>query len=414
MVNFGGSSLRTCRSVILRLRNVVGLRLHFLPVPAPTSCCACYWLTPASLTLAPHVRSNAVKAVHPSCPICISTCSRQSLITADVQKTQLGLRHVRHLSQYVQGVRHLQKLKENEDFCRGSWTEGKFAVLYDLRPLLVPTGERKPWRIAWKSAKDLSEFLKEDFHTEESVVLNCNILDPRGPPKFAVNILPKSEPDHREKIERGLGASAVSGRKAFFVISKTDARILAQCIPLLQWHLRSRFCSNCGELTAKDPSGSKRTCPKCSTIHYPVLSPVAIVLVTNGNSCLVVRQPRFMAGMYSAISGFLEPGESLESAVRREVAEEVGLEVEEVKFYSSQSWAFPLSSLMLGCHASLKPGTSDKVSLDEAELEDSRWLHREEVLTIMERGSPKGSSIWLPPAMAIAHHLLKSWALEKN
>ncbi|XP_038062257.1 NAD(P)H pyrophosphatase NUDT13, mitochondrial-like isoform X2 [Patiria miniata] len=287
-----------------------------------------------------------------------------------------------------------------------------------MLPAPIPLYEGKHlkiMKIAWKHSDELSELLKEDFRADESIVLNCNISDPTSPPKFAINIASKSsEPDHKEKFEKRFGSTTVSGRTSLFVVSKTDARILGQCLPHLQWHIRHQFCSNCGERTTKDPSGSKRTCPTCSTVHYPILSPVAIVLVTNGDRCLVVRQPRFMAGMYSAISGFLEPGESLEAAVRREVAEEVGLEVEEVKFFSSQSWAFPLSSLMLGCHASIKHGTTDHVSLDEAELEDSRWLHREEVLTILDKSSPKDDDIWLPPEVAIAHRLLKSWALKEN
>ncbi|XP_033644245.1 nucleoside diphosphate-linked moiety X motif 13-like [Asterias rubens] len=321
-------------------------------------------------------------------------------------------------STFVQGMRHLQKLKEDqdEDFCRESWASGRFLVLYDMKPVLKQLEDGKQWGIAWSNVNDLCDILQEAHQStvEESIVLNCISSDTSGPAKFAFNIPAKTDPEHKREIEEALGGFAVSERKAFFVVSREDARVLSQCFALLQWHSKNGFCSNCGSKTNKDPPGAKRVCPNCEVIHYPAVSPVAIVLVTNGDRCLVVRQKKFPPAMYSAIAGFCEPGEALEATVRREIAEEVGLEVEDVTFFSSQPWAFPSSTLMLGCHAHVKQGTADEVNLDEAELEGSRWLHRDEVKAILKENTPgRGDGVWFPPSRAIAHHLLKSWASQQ-
>jgi NAD+ diphosphatase len=140
--------------------------------------------------------------------------------------------------------------------------------------------------------------------------------------------------------------------------------------------------------------------------HFPRTDPVVIMLAVDGDACLLGRQPRFPKGMYSALAGFLEPGETIEAAVRREIQEEAGVACGEVRYFASQPWPFP-SSLMIGCFAEAR---SLALEVDRVELEDARWFPRDEALALLERRHPDGLAAPIP--MAIAHHLLKRWAYD--
>jgi NAD+ diphosphatase len=180
--------------------------------------------------------------------------------------------------------------------------------------------------------------------------------------------------------------------------------VLAQAKSLLHWHARHRFCSQCGAATQAAEAGWKRACPACSAQHFPRTDPVVIMLVCDGDACLVGRQPRFNPGMYSALAGFIEPGETVEAAVRREVAEEAGVTVGAVAYHASQPWPFP-ASLMIGCFGQ---ALSRGIVVDRTELEDARWISRDEVRAMFEGRHPGGL---VPPApIAIAHHLLRAFA----
>jgi NAD+ diphosphatase len=179
---------------------------------------------------------------------------------------------------------------------------------------------------------------------------------------------------------------------------------LAQARSLCNWHARHRFCSVCGNPTVVRNGGYRRDCPVCSAEHFPRTDPVVIMLSVDGERCLLGRQQRFAPGMYSCLAGFVEPGETIEDAVRRETAEEAGITVGRVRYYSSQPWPFP-SSLMIGCHAE---ALSTEVTPDEAELEDCRWFPRSEVLAMLAGEHAQG--IKCPPPIAIAHRLIRAWA----
>ncbi len=180
--------------------------------------------------------------------------------------------------------------------------------------------------------------------------------------------------------------------------------VMAQAKSILHWHARHRFCAQCGAPTQAAAAGWKRLCGACSAQHFPRTDPVVIMLVIDGDSCLVGRQPRFNPGMYSALAGFIEPGETVEAAVRREVAEESGVRVGAVAYHASQPWPFP-ASLMLGCFAQ---ALSREILVDTNELEDARWLGRDEVRAMFAGHHPGGL---IPPApIAIAHHLLRAFA----
>lgn len=182
-----------------------------------------------------------------------------------------------------------------------------------------------------------------------------------------------------------------------------DAAIWGAGRSLLSWHARHRFCAVCGSASVPAKAGWSRRCVGCATEHFPRVDPVTIMLVVYGDEVLLGRQPRFPPRRFSALAGFVEPGESLEEAVRREVMEEAGVPVAAVRYLASQPWPFP-SSLMIACMAE---ATATAITLDERELDDARWFTRGEVTAAMA-GEPDAAFI-APPPFAIAHTLLAEW-----
>jgi len=178
---------------------------------------------------------------------------------------------------------------------------------------------------------------------------------------------------------------------------------MAQAVSLLTWHENHKFCGRCGTETVMRDGGYRRTCPNCEAQHFPRTDPVAIMMVVHEDKCLLARGAHFGPGMYSCLAGFIEPGETIENAVRRETFEETNLPVGRVLYHASQPWPFPYS-LMIGCHAE---ALSDEFMLDKAELEDGRWFSRKEVVAMLDRSHPDG--LMTPPPGAIAAHLIRSW-----
>jgi NAD+ diphosphatase len=178
---------------------------------------------------------------------------------------------------------------------------------------------------------------------------------------------------------------------------------IAEAKAVLHWHLRHRFCPNCGVATQVVDGGWKRNCPSCKTEHFPRTDPVVIMLPIAGERCLLGRSPRFAPTMWSCLAGFLEPGESIEDAVHRETREEAGIACGRVVYFASQPWPFP-SSLMIGCHAE---AVTHEIVVDRQELEDARWFSRDEVATMLMRKHSDG--LTTPPPVAIAHHIIRAW-----
>ncbi|MEA2934962.1 MAG: diphosphatase [Variibacter sp.] len=172
---------------------------------------------------------------------------------------------------------------------------------------------------------------------------------------------------------------------------------------MLAWHARHRFCANCGKPTQVVSGGWKRDCAACETEHFPRTDPVVIMLAIDGERCLLGRQTRFPPGTYSCLAGFVEPGETIEDAVRRETVEEAGIRCGRVRYFASQPWPFPMS-LMIGAHAE---ATSSTITVDHNELEDARWFERDEVARMLVRAHPDRLST--PPPIAIAHHIIRAW-----
>ena len=178
---------------------------------------------------------------------------------------------------------------------------------------------------------------------------------------------------------------------------------LAEGKALLGWHARHRFCPNCGAPTQPVEGGWRRDCARCMTQHFPRTDPVAIMLAVDGERCLLGRSHRFQSGMWSCLAGFIEPGEAIEDAVRREIHEEAGIVCGRVAYFASQPWPFP-SSLMIGCHAQ---ALSREIIVDRTELDDARWFDREEVALMLARQHPDGFTA--PQPVAIAYHIIRAW-----
>src|SRR5829696_7377522 len=212
-------------------------------------------------------------------------------------------------------------------------------------------------------------------------------LDDRGP-VFA------AEGDRSRQSLLGL-------REAAAALPQADGGLAAYAAALLNWHRRHRFCANCGAPTEVRDAGHVRHCPRCGAEHHPRTDPVVIMLVLRGDDVLLGRQPSWPPGRYSALAGFVEPGESLEEAVAREVREEAQVEIGPPRYVSSQPWTFP-ASLMLGFVA---PWASGEPRVGDEELEDARWFTRAELRDAVAQRGP----LRLPPPLAIARRLLDGW-----
>lgn len=189
-------------------------------------------------------------------------------------------------------------------------------------------------------------------------------------------------------------------------LTPRDAELAATAKAVLGWHTSHRFCACCGVESVMAQAGWQRDCPACGRHHFPRTDPVVIMLITHGNSVLLGRSPGWPEGMYSLLAGFIEPGETMEAAVRREVFEEVGVKVGDVGYLASQPWPFP-ASLMFGCAG---VALTTALDIDPVEIEDAMWVSREEMAQAFAGEHPT-----ILPARkgAIAHFLLEAWLADR-
>jgi NAD+ diphosphatase len=203
-------------------------------------------------------------------------------------------------------------------------------------------------------------------------------------------------------LPRNLGVRPVTVRDVGATLSARDAGLFVTAVALANWHASHPRCPRCGAATEPVQAGWVRRCPNDGTDHFPRSDPAIIVLIHDGaDRCLLGRQPTWPRGRYSTLAGFVEPGESLEQAVAREVREESGVDVADIVYRGSQPWPFP-ASLMLGFEARVVAG---EARVTDDELEDVRWFSRDEV----RRGADVGGTPGLPPPASIAHWLITNW-----
>ena len=275
---------------------------------------------------------------------------------------------------------------------RAKDSASKFLPMWDLN---VPITNGTEGSLGWLSFEDL---------TRMGVDAVPVFLGISGQEAFFVVDISKDEDAVRELQERGDWVYQ-DARTATEFLSGAESGIVAQARAQVNWHNRNGFCSICGHETVVLRGGQVRQCSKCETQHYPRTDPVVITVVSDGDRCLLGRSRGRGAPVnrYSALAGFVDQGESIEEAVAREIMEEAGIRISNIRYHSSQPWPFP-SSLMIGCHA--QAVTTD-IAMDDVEMADVRWFQREEVLRALDGTS---EDLVVPGPIAIAHHLIKAWA----
>ncbi len=217
-----------------------------------------------------------------------------------------------------------------------------------------------------------------------------------GAPRFAVALDPAADPPE------GLPGAFGDLRLAAGRLSIEDASALGTARTVFSWHRSHGFCARCGHATTVDRGGWRRTCTRCDSEHFPRVDPVVIMLITHRDRILLGRAPSWPAGMFSCLAGFLEPGETVEAAARREAMEEASVEIGEVTYLMSQPWPFP-RSLMLGLRAEAR---SDAVRVDGIELAEARWFSRAQIAQVLDGTHPDAAA---PAPIALAHHLIRWW-----
>jgi NAD+ diphosphatase len=240
---------------------------------------------------------------------------------------------------------------------------------------------------------DKARIIANQLHFEEAVDAEAVFLgfDVEG------NVIFAGEAALPLEDARDLRSLAIEGQ-----LAAQDLATLAQARSLLHWHQRHRFCANCGHETEMKDGGYRRHCPHCTADHFPRTDPVAIIVVRSGDNFLLGRQTSWAPGRYSALAGFIEPGETIEEAARREVLEESGIRVGPITYVASQPWPYP-SSLMIGL---IGEALNQDIVIDKTELEDARWFSRAEVRLMFDERHPQGLGV--PPPMAIAHKILET------
>ena len=274
--------------------------------------------------------------------------------------------------------------------------DARFLVVFGDRPLVARCDGTRPTAFLDRTTAE-----RFGADVERAVFLGlAPVADGEAPPWFAVAAPRDDEAlGGRDDVEAiDLRALALAGS-----LAPGEYGALAAGRANLHWHATHRFCARCGAASRMAAAGWKRICPACGAEHFPRTDPVVIMLITDGERCLLGRSPRFPPGMWSCLAGFMEPGETIEAAVRRETHEEAGIAVGRVDYFASEPWPFP-ASLMIGV---VGRATSRTIRRDEIELDDCRWFDRAETARLLDGSHPDG--LFAPPPIAVAHHLLAAF-----
>lgn len=284
--------------------------------------------------------------------------------------------------------------RASDERTRPEWIESLIAAPSSV---LVPLYRGDPLAVGDK-AGFLSFGARREFSADATVIF---LGRDEARAYFAIDASAAPSPESAPFADLG---RYVPLREAAASFSGRDLSIIGQARWLLEWHRRHRHCAACGASTDIIDGGAKRLCPTCKAEHFPRSDPVAIVLPTHEDHCLLGRSPNFPAAFYSALAGFVEAAETPEACAAREAREEAGVTLSSVRYQFSQPWPFP-SSLMMGFIADAR---SRELSLDRKELEDARWISREGILRLLE--GERRDDLRLPPRFAIARRLIERWA----
>ena len=274
--------------------------------------------------------------------------------------------------------------------------DARVLALFDLRVPILPSEDGSTARIRWLT-----------FHAVGTIAKPVDTVflgeSDNGAPLFGCNFSPlqlSKVPAIAEAMKPlvDLRSLAVQG-----VLSEPELLLVSQVRSLMSWHAVNRCCSRCGGLTRFADGGWRKHCGACSLDAYPRMDPAVIMLITRGGRCLLGHEHRFPEKMYSTLAGYVEPGDDIEHAVRREIKEEAGIDVGEVRYIASQPWPFP-HSLMIGCWGE---ALNDELILDKTEIADARWFTREEAAAMLEGRQPDG--LFAPPSISMAHTLIKGF-----
>jgi len=271
----------------------------------------------------------------------------------------------------------------------------KVLLLADVRIPIHPTADNAPPFVRWLSVPEVRAL---------AAPLDFAFLgeDETGAAVFACNV----PPSHRDfaSVQDALHplvdlrSLAVQG-----VSHETDLLLAAQARALLGWHAHNRCCTRCGGALRSIEGGWSRTCSGCGQNTWPRTDPAVIMLITRGERALLGHELRFPDKFYSTLAGYIEPGDDIERAVRREVMEEAGIEVGSVRYVASQPWPFP-HSLMIGCWGE---ALTEAITLDRTELSDARWFDRAELTAMLALTHPEG--LYVPPSISMAHTLIRAF-----
>jgi NAD+ diphosphatase len=278
--------------------------------------------------------------------------------------------------------------------------DARFLVLADAKPVIRSNEQRTEASIRWLTRQQMHDL---GLPTADALFLGCD--HDTGAGRFAVAVT-----EHRARNAPGglelmrpivdLRSLAMQG-----IMSEEELSLVGQAKALAHWHEDHRCCGHCGGTTLIKDAGWRRKCWACGKEHFPRTDPVVIMLVVDakGDRCLLGHEARFVENMYSTLAGFIEPGEDIEHAVQREVLEEAGIEVGEVRFHSTQPWPFP-HSLMIGCIGLAK---STEIKLNPNEIQEARWFPRADAKLMLEGRHPEGWHV--PGRQAIARALITAF-----